>query len=231
MRKTIIYFALACLTASISFGAFTYHVTDVYYDFQLDLDNQSVLVEGSGVKAIYAEGASYIEVRNTLPLQPNGGIGTVNLWQTSSMKLINGEVGTVWMHNTSALNVLGGEIDYLYDSTSAPGGTINVSDGYIHTFNVTGSSASVFSGGQLDNVTFINIGNGLSVTFLCNLDTLNLTYNNGNLINATGEWLDGSAFDTDFSIGAYDEYVHFVPEPATMALMALGGLLLRKRQK
>lgn len=230
MRRTIIYLALICLTVPVSYGAFTYHVTDVYYDFQLDLNNQSVLVEGSGVKAINAQGNSYVEVRNTLPLQPHGGIGTVDLWQTSSMKLINGEVGTVYMNNTSSLDVSGGEIDDLFDSTMAPGGTINVTDGYIHTFRVSGSSTSVFAGGQLDSVSFLNLGKGLSVTFICDLNTLNLTYNNGNLVNATGEWLDGSTFDTDFSIGAYDEYVHFVPEPATMLLMAFGGLLIRGKK-
>jgi hypothetical protein len=146
------------------------------------------------------------------------------------MKVLNGEIEYISMRDTSILDVLGGEIHDLMDSTSAPGGTINVSDGYIHKFRVTGSSASTFSGGRLDEVSFMNMGTGLSVTFVCDLDTLNLTYDGENLINATGQWLDGSTFNTDFSIGAYDEYVHFVPEPATLALLALGGFVIRQKR-
>ncbi len=70
----------------------------------------------------------------------------------------------------------------------------------------------------------------MSVTFVCDLNTLNLTYDNGNLINATGEWLDGTSFDTDFSIGAFDEYVHFIPEPATLAFFGLGVFLIHRKK-
>ncbi len=228
MKRLIPCLVMISFCASVSFGVFDHTVTG-YYDGLFDINNESLLVDGEGVKEILAEGASYVEVKNTLPLQPHvGGIGRVDLWQTSSMKLIDGEVDSLFMNSTSTLDVSGGEIHDLLDSTT--GGTINVSDGYIHEFRVSGSSIATLTGGQLDSVAFINLGTGLSTTFVCDLDTLDLIYDNGNLINATGNWLDGSSFDTDFSIGAYDEYVHFVPEPATMLLFGLGGLLLRRRE-
>jgi hypothetical protein len=133
------------------------------------------------------------------------------------------------MYNTSTLDIFGGEIlTSLYVSTV--GGAINVSDGYISNFNVSGSCLATFTGGQIDNLALVNILPGLSITFVCDLDSLNLTYNgSGNLIHAEGNWMDGTSFDTDINVGIHDEYIHFVPEPATLLLIGAGGLFLRRK--
>ena len=146
------------------------------------------------------------------------------------MKLINGQVDYISMLNESHLDVLGGEIlsTLSMHSTNC---TVAVSDGYINTLTLVGFGEATLTGGEIDNVSFVNIDPSMSVTFVCDLNTLNLTYDNGDLINATGEWMDGSTFNTDFSIGAYDEYVHFIPEPTTLSLLALGVFFAGRRRK
>jgi hypothetical protein len=217
---------IGCICTSVTLGGFTYNVKEVYYDFQLNLVSQSVLIEGE----IVASNMSYVEVQNTLPLQPHvGGIGSVSLKNTSSAKLVDGQIGSISMYNTSTLDIFGGEIlTSLYVGTV--GGTINVSDGYISNFRVSGSCLATLTGGQIDNLVVLNILPGLSINFVCDLDSLNLTYDgSGNLIHAEGNWMNGLGFDTNINVGIHDEYIHFIPEPATLLLLAIGGLLIRRK--
>lgn len=228
MKRLLPCLAMISIYASVSFGAFDYTVTG-YIDSTFPLDGKSLLVDGGGVKDIQAVNSSYVEVKTTLPLQPHiGGIGNVRL-QDSSMKLINGQVDYISMYNSSYIDVLGGQI-LSNISTHSAGCTVSVSGGHINELTLIGFGTATLTGGEIDTVSFVNIDPSMSVTFICDLNTLNLTYDNGNLINATGEWLDGTSFDTDFSIGAFDEYVHFVPEPATLFFLGLGGLLIRRKK-
>ena len=102
---------IVCICTSISFGAFDHTITN-YYDDLFEITNESLLVNGDGVKEIDAKGISYVEVQNTLPLQPHiGGIERVDLWDTSSMNLYGGEVSDIYLRNyTATLNVFGGKV-------------------------------------------------------------------------------------------------------------------------
>jgi hypothetical protein len=50
----------------------------------------------------------------------------------------------------------------------------------------------------------------------------------------TGHWLDGTAFSIHLiDVQGYSpaiQNIQFIPEPTTMALFALGGLLLRRKK-
>ena len=53
------------------------------------------------------------------------------------------------------------------------------------------------------------------------------------LVGVTGTWLDGSSFDVEIQNRGYNptgDYITFIPEPVTLALLGLGALLMRRRK-
>jgi len=73
------------------------------------------------------------------------------------------------------------------------------------------------------------------ITMICDVESV--AYNEGTR-RLTGNWLDGSAFNIqliDETHLGYDpviENIRFIPEPGTVALLGLGGVMLwRRRQR
>jgi hypothetical protein len=104
-------------------------------------------------------------------------------------------------------------------------------NGVIDVLDFRGDSTGEISGGSINYIRSIQLsGTTKHITFICDVDSVNLT---GNLL--TGDWLDGKG---DFSITLLDQSpydsvysnIEFIPEPATLALLALGGLLLRHKR-
>jgi len=95
---------------------------------------------------------------------------------------------------------------YLYESSEAI------------FYNSTGPIQIYFDSGNSANLYL----HAYNVTSLENVDSINLR----------GNWLaNGLTFDIDIFGDEDLSQVHIVPEPTTLALFALGGLLLRKRRK
>ena len=108
---------------------------------------------------------------------------------------------------------------------------LNYYDGEMGGFNIYDDAVATFSGGRIDYISsFQDSDLTKHITFIADLDSIDLT---GNLL--TGDWLSGGG---SFSITLQDQTgydsvysnINFVPEPATVALFGLGGLLLRKRK-
>lgn len=113
---------------------------------------------------------------------------------------------------------------------------LNFLDGAIGALNLYGDATATLSGGSVgyissyQDATSTRIENG-HITFICDVDSVNLT---GNLL--TGDWLVGKG---SFSItlqnqSGYDSVysnIQFIPEPATLSLLGLGGLLIRRKLK
>lgn len=214
MKRTTIQFLVGiCVCTSAALGYFDFTVTG-YVDSTFNLNNQSLLVDGDGIQKIVGRGESYIEVRSTLPLQEHiGGIGQINLGDTGSMNLYGGEVGTIEVYGNSSVSISAGYVELLY---------------------VNGHSAVTVTGGEVGSVTVgMNVSEDAIVTFVCDLTSLNYTYAQEKLVGIDGRWLDGSSFDIEVKNQGYlptSDYLQFVPEPTTLLLMALGGLLLHRRR-
>ena len=107
---------------------------------------------------------------------------------------------------------------------------LNYYGGETNIFSIYDDSTALFSGGRIDYIRSYQDSDVMEhITFIADLDSIDLT---GNLL--TGNWLDDSSFSITLQDQTgYDSVysnINFVPEPATLALFGLGGLLLRKRK-
>ena len=115
---------------------------------------------------------------------------------------------------------------------------LNYEGGETNDFTITENAIATFSGGRIDYIWSFQDSDILKhITFICDVDSVDLT---GDLL--TGDWLGNKG---SFSITLLDqlddldhpEYdsvysnINFVPEPATMLMLGLGGLLIRKKKK
>ena len=125
--------------------------------------------------------------------------------------------GTVTITNNAVVDMTGGEVDLIRAFGALD---LNISGGHVALVYVNGTSAVTFSGGDIDSITVgLNVSDDASITFVCDLDSLNYFYDQGLLVGVTGSWLDSSSFDIEIQNLGYNptsDYINFGPEPATL---------------
>jgi len=95
------------------------------------------------------------------------------------------------------------------------------SDGVFHWYTI-GQPDSTLASWQLSNKL------SYTGTLIYNKDYRTLGYENGTNTYTNG--LENGHDQMDFYAGSIDVYATVIPEPATMAILCLGGLLLRRKK-
>ena len=161
-------------------------------------------------------------------------------WSTGTIEntspLISEGVGGIWeieTHSYSELTILGGEINDLFGYHES---LINFNGGYLKTMVMNNESTAHISGGQIDTLTsnqslFFD-QSGEQFHGRINIYCLDWEYDSIDSL-LTGTWEDSSTFNINLIDGINDPTFdnlefHIIPEPATLLLLALGGLALRK---
>ncbi len=161
-----------------------------------------------------------------------------NFWdEPTSVEMVSGaEVGSyAYAYDTSRLTVSGGTINYhlyAYDSSevAVSGGTIG------WRLYALGSSQVTVSGGTIEEIMMIWStvtveGSDFSISGVpVPLGTYTRFDERDPLAGAlSGTFGSGETFTNNFEIHGDGQLV-LIPEPATLALLALGGLLLIRRR-
>ncbi len=147
--------------------------------------------------------------------------GTVNV--------LGGRSGGHNTYNTSVINVFGGTIDVSIQSRDTS--TINIFGGTIGRLTSWDTSTMNISGGIISHLS----AGGGTITFTAPDFRLGpgLSLVDGELTGVgslSGEWYDGTRWLTSITSNS-NPTILLVPEPATMALLMLGGLALARRRR
>jgi len=117
------------------------------------------------------------------------------------------------------------------------GGTskLSISGGCVGAIGFFDNAIAILSGGQINGIRswYSFPANPNHVTLLCN-PGYQLTYTGNVVTKISGTWLDGSAFSIKLhNYSGYSDMfsnMTIIPEPATMLLLGLGGIFLRRRK-
>lgn len=214
MKKAIILSILVFLCGQAS--ALTVFITDTVitdgdnFDYIQTFDNATVdIVGGNVTEALVTFGSNTINVSGGYVngLGTNLGDGTIfNIFEGANISKL-----TVSRPARSYIN--GGSIGIIDVSTTEE---VNLTGGIITDYLVVSSAIDIYG-------------------YNFNYDPFAGDYDGGQL---TGFWLDDTAFSIDlknygggdFPVGITYDNLNLVPEPATLALFGLGGLLICRRK-
>ena len=172
------------------------------YEYGIIWSNEklTLVVDGGGADIIEMEGASKLEVYSTSEPVNDN-------WNT-------GGITDIVLVHSSHLDYLGGSTEEI---------------------TVGNSATATLKGGRLDYLT--SMQRNITTTHIdlyCQTDW-DWVYTNSTITGITGHWWDGDSFDIILvNESGYDptwkNIKIITPEPATLALFGLGGLLIRKRR-
>jgi hypothetical protein len=211
-----------------AYSASTVGMSDGYVDWFAAHDTSTVDMSGGTMRSLNASGSStmnisgggvqWLETRNSSVVQMSGGsVNWLDASNSTMAQLTGGSVYRLNARDTSMVNIYDGSVYYLsaFDTS-----TVNIFGGLIENIG-TGDSGNI----SYATITIVGknfeLGDGLTLVG----DEL---FGVGRL---SGQWLDGTSWQTYIALNRTTATILLIPEPATVLLLGLGGLALRRKQR
>jgi len=147
--------------------------------------------------------------------------------QSKAWIATGGSVSYLYAYDTSTANICGGTACLLAYHTS----TVNISSGSVPSISAYDTSTMNISGGTVIDLRAYNAS-----TITVNARDIGvhggLSLNGDKVVGTgilSGKWFDGTAWAVNISQNDASATIRVVPEPATLSLLALGGLALIRR--
>jgi len=195
---------------------------------------------------------NHLDAFDTSTVDISGGsVGDVMTYDSSTVNISGGSVQEdVYVVNTSTATISGGSVDEVW---TAHTGTVHITGGQVRIAGVNGGVVNV-SGGSIGGLTaygsvLVNVSGGSigSMYGLKAYDSALVTFNapvfhlgpglslDGERVLGTGilggVWFDGTPWAVPISQNAAGATILAIPEPATLSLLAVGGLAMLRRRR
>ncbi len=178
-------------------------------------DSSQVNISGGSIcDDLYCNGSSRLNISG-------GAIHSINSYQSSHVDISGGEIGWFSSFESSQVNISGGLI---YTIQSRDSSQVNIFGGLIDGNLRIGDSSNI----RIFGYDFAIDGQPFGYGELTSI--YGGWYVDEPLRHLTGTLLNGDLIDNDFYIGE-DARMVLIPEPATLLLLGLGGLLSLCRRR
>ena len=176
---------------------------------------------------VFTEGSeTFVNMFNDASAEISGGyIAEFSMYDNTTADITGGQISILWGQGSSSVDVYAGsDISLLRPNDSS---TSNVYDGQINHLFVLGDSITNIYGGEFEQGLSAN-DSALIMMYAENIFWDPEGGSGSSFGVLSGTWLsDGDPFTIDYvDIDCFDHIV-FIPEPSTILLIGLDGLILR----